>query len=61
MKYEICHVCNISYNVSSKRKPGNIFVCQDCTERDLARMQGRRPRCIYGGKKLATVIYERKN
>ncbi len=57
--YLRCAVCGRRYNVSRQpERGGRVYVCQDCGEKQLAKMQKRRPRLIYDGQELATVIYD---
>lgn len=53
----ICAACRRSYSVSAdKPVSGSVYICQDCAERALARIQKRQPRLIYDGRGYATVI-----
>ena len=51
-----CTRCRMTYSVT-KDKPvsGSVYICQDCAERALARIQKRQPRLIYDGRGYATV------
>lgn len=55
--FESCALCGLRYNTSLQRDKTKIFICADCAEKKLARMQRRRPRLIYR-KSVATVKYE---
>ena len=46
-EYEWCHVCRQRYSVSIRRRPAVPYICQDCRERDAARLGHRRPNLIY--------------
>lgn len=60
-RYLRCAVCRRRYNVSGQPERGDrVYICQDCSEEQLAKMQHRRPRLIYD-RELATVIYEKEN
>lgn len=60
-RYLRCAACRRRYNVSGQPDRGDrIYICQDCSEEQLAKMQKRRPRLIYDARELATVIYEEK-
>ena len=52
-----CTRCRMTHSVT-KDKPvsGSVYICQDCAERALARIQHRAPRLIYDGRGYATVI-----
>lgn len=41
---------------ADKPVSGSVYICQDCAERALARIQHRAPRLIYDGRGYATVI-----
>ena len=61
MAYAQCVRCERMYSTSNLRDKSRVFICQDCAEYDLARMQKRRPRYVYGEGRMAKVIYEREN
>lgn len=50
-----CVKCRHTYSVSADRPRDGVYICQDCAERDLAKIQHRKPRLIYRHG-LATVI-----
>lgn len=56
--YRQCARCRRTYSVSpALYYRDGVYICQDCTERNLAKLQHRKPRLIYRHG-LATVIYE---
>jgi DNA-directed RNA polymerase subunit RPC12/RpoP len=60
-KYLRCASCGRRYNVSCRTDYGErVYICQDCGERELAKIQKRRPAFVYGPDELATVIYKEK-
>ena len=61
-RYLRCAACRRRYNVSGQPDRGDrVYICQDCSEEQLAKMQHRRPRLIYDAGELAAVIYEKEN
>lgn len=56
MPYAQCRSCDRTYSVSAKRSKDVVFVCQDCAEKELARMQKRKPRFIYHNGGMARVV-----
>lgn len=53
----VCAKCHITYSVrADKPMSGSVYICQDCSERALARIQKRQPRLIYDERGYATVI-----
>lgn len=52
----ICGVCKKEYNVPIQSSCEGVYVCQDCSERSLAKIQKRKPRYIYNKGGYATVI-----
>lgn len=51
----VCAVCKIQYSVPITDNCDGVYVCQDCSERALARIQKRKPRYIYNKSGYATV------
>lgn len=49
-RYLPCASCGQVYSVSLRRDPNNIFICQDCAEKQLALIQHRPPKLIYKRK-----------
>lgn len=54
----ICGVCKKEYSVPIQSVSEGVYVCQDCSERALARIQKRKPRYIYNNNDYATVIVD---
>lgn len=55
MEYETCPVCSTKYNVSLLRDKSRVFICEDCTRRDSAKIKRRPVRLIYDRRGFATV------
>lgn len=54
---ERCRVCRREYSVAPETLvEREVFICQDCEERALARIQRRPARLIYGNGDLARVV-----
>lgn len=54
----VCGVCKKEYSVPIQSVSEGVYVCQDCSERSLARIQRRKPRYIYNNNDYATVIVD---
>lgn len=57
MKYERCHKCGVRYNVSALRDNNKVFICQDCENRERAKMNGKKARAIYDKLGYARVTH----
>lgn len=52
-----CSSCGLDYSVAVNASY-DVFICQDCSERALAKIQHRAPRFIYDENGMATVIVD---
>ena len=57
MMYETCPKCGVRYNVSALRDRSKVFICQDCENRERAKMNGKKARTIYDKLGVAKFIY----
>ena len=56
-EYLYCHRCNRKYNVSALRDKTRVFVCEDCTRREAAKIGRKKYKPIYDRKGMARVVY----
>lgn len=54
----VCGRCRREYSVPVQSSYEGVYVCQDCSERALAKIQKRKPRYIYYNSDYATVIVD---
>ena len=54
----VCGRCRKEYSVPADSSRHGVYVCQDCSERSLAKIQKRKPRYIYYNSDYATVIVD---
>lgn len=54
----VCSSCRKEYSIPVQSSCEGVYVCQDCSERSLAKIQKRKPRYIYYNSDYATVIVD---